>query len=112
MFQKMAKVIQAHNKAVSDSDVVFRELKKPSVMEVVDGNSIASAKRSVVTAVKSCKEWVQLFEMYMQFETDGESNPLSEAKIIGELNDSGRSLEHLFQACENATALTKLALHG
>ena len=106
----MAKVIKAHNKAVSDSDVLYRQLKNTSVMEVVDGNKIASAKQSIVAAVKSCKEWVQLFEMYMQFETDGESNTLSEAKIIGELNDSGRSLEHLLQACENATVLTRLAL--
>ena len=110
MLDKMQFVIQAHTKAVQQAtDVVFAELKKPSVMEVVDGNSIASAKRSIVAAVKSCKEWVQVFEMYMQFETDNEHNPLSEAKIIGDMNESGRALEVLFEACENAKTLTQLA---
>ena len=74
-----------------------------------DSSSIAAAKRNIVTAVKSSKEWVQLFEMYMQFETDEESNPLSETKIIGDMNESGRSLEVLFEACENAKVLTRLA---
>ena len=55
------------------------------------------------------KEWVQVFEMYMQFETDEASNPLSEAKIIGDMNESGRALEVLFEACENAKVLTRLA---
>ena len=110
MFEKMAKVIQAHNKGVSDSDVVFRELKKPSVMEVVDGNSIASAKRNIVTAVKSLKEWMQLFGMYMQFDID--EYAISDATIKADINESKRSLELLFQACENAKVLTRLALEA
>ena len=111
MLDKMQIVIQAHTKAVQQAtDVVFAELKKPELMEVVDGNKIASAKQSIVAAVKSCKEWVQLFELYVRFETDGESNTLSEAKIIGDMNESARSLEVLFQTCENATVLTRLAL--
>ena len=105
----MTKVIKAHKKAVTDSDVLYGQLVKASVMEGGDGNSIASAKRNIVTAVKSSKEWVQVFEMYMQFETDDDSNPLSEAKIIGDLNESGRSLGVLFEACENAKVLTRLA---
>ena len=52
---------------------------------------------------------VQVFEMYNQFETDEASNPLSEAKIIGDMNESGRALEVLFAACENAKVLTRLA---
>ena len=63
-------------------------------------------------AVKSSKEWVQVFEMYMQFETDEDSNPVSEAKTIGDMNESGRSLEVLFEACENAKVLTRLALEA
>ena len=78
-------------------------------MEGGDSLSIAGAKRNIVTAAKSSKEWVQVFEMYMQFETDEDSNPLSEAKIIGDMNESGRSLEVLFEACENAKVLTRLA---
>ena len=110
MLDKMQIVIQAHTKAVQQAtDVVFAELKKPSVMEVVDGNKIASAKQSIVAAVKSCKEWVQLFEMYVNFESDGESNTLSSDKIIDELNASGKSLELLFQACERGQVLTRLA---
>ena len=45
----------------------------------------------------------------MQFETDEAFNPLSEAKIIDDMNESGRSLEVLFEACENAKVLTRLA---
>ena len=74
-----------------------------------DSQSVTAAKRAIVTAVKSSKEWVQVFEMYMQFETDEASNPLSEAKIIGDMNESGRAVEVLFEACENAKNLTKLA---
>ena len=74
-----------------------------------DSQSVTGAKRAIVTAVKSSKDWVQVFEMYMQFETDEASNPLSEAKIIGDMNESGRALEVLFEACENAKNLTKLA---
>jgi len=32
------------------------------------------------------------------------------SKIIGDMNESGRSLEVLFEACENAKVLTRLAL--
>ena len=52
---------------------------------------------------------MQVFEVYMQFETDEESNPRSEAKTIGDMNESGRTLEVLFEACENAKVLTRLA---
>jgi len=102
-------VIKAHKKAASDSDVLYNQLTKAASMEGGDSFSIAGAKRNIVTAVKSSKEWVQVFEMYMQFETDEESNPLSEAKIIGDMNESGRALEVLFEACENAKTLTRLA---
>ena len=102
-------MIKAHKKAVSDSDVLYNQLTKAASMEGGDSLSITSAKRNIVTAVKSSKEWVQVFEMYMQFETDEDSNPLSEAKIIGDMNESGRSLEVLFEACENAKVLTRLA---
>ena len=109
MKEKLAKVIKAHKKAVTDSDVLYGQLTKVANMKGGDSPSIASAKRNIVTAVKSSKEWVQVFEMYMQFETDEASNPLSEAKIIGDMNESGRALEVLFEACENAKTLTKLA---
>ena len=109
MKEKIAKVIKAHKKAVTDSDVLYGQLTKAANMEGGDSLSIAGAKRNIVTAVKSSKEWVQVFEMYMQFETDEASNPLSEAKIIGDMNDSGRALEALFEACENAKVLTRLA---
>ena len=78
-------------------------------MEGGDSQSVAGAKRAIVTAVKGSKQWVQVFEMYNQFETDEDSNPLSEAKIIGDMNESGRSLEVLFEACGNAKVLTRLA---
>ena len=74
-----------------------------------DSQSVIGAKRAIVTAVKSSKEWVQVFEMYMQFETVEASHPLTEAKIIGDMNESGRALEVLIEACENAKNLTKLA---
>ena len=109
MKDKLAKVIKAHKKAATDSDVLYGQLTKASGGEGGSSLSIASAKRNIVAAVKSSKEWVQVFEMYMQFETDDDSNPLSEAKIIGDLNESGRSLEVLFEACENAKVLTRLA---
>ena len=105
----MTKVIKAHKKAVSDSDVLYGQLTKAASMEGGDSQSVAGAKRSIVTAVKSSKGWVQLFELYNQFETDEESNSLSEAKIIDDLNESGRTLELLFEACENAKVLTRLA---
>ena len=100
--------MKAHKKAVSDSDVLYGQLTRAASSEGGDPMAIASAKRNIVTAVKSLKEWVQVFEMYMQFETDDDSNPLSEAKIIGDMNESGRSLEALFAACENAKVLTRL----
>ena len=102
-------MIKAHKKAVSDSDVLYNQLTKAASMEGGDNSSIAGAKRAIVVAVKSSKEWVQVFEMYRQFETDAASNPLSETKIIGDMNESGRSLEVLFEACENAKVLTRLA---
>ena len=108
MKEKLIKVIKAHKKAVTDSDVLYGQLTKAASTDGGDSLSVASAKRSIVTAVKSSKEWVQVFEMYMQFETD-DSNPLSEAKIIGDMNESGRSLEVLFEACGNAKVLTRLA---
>ena len=52
---------------------------------------------------------MQVIEMYSQFQTDEASNPLSDAKIIGDMNESGRALEVLFEACENAKVLTRLA---
>ena len=107
--EKLTKVIKAHKKAVRDSDVLYGQLTKAANMEGGDSLSIAGAKRAIVTAVKSSKEWVQVFEMYSQFETDEASNPLSEAKIIGDMNESGRALEVLFEACENAKVLTRLA---
>ena len=107
--EKLAKVIKAHKKAVTDSDALYGQLTKAASKEGGDSHSIAGAKRNIVTAVKSLKEWVQVFEMYMQFETDEESNPLSVNKIIGDMNESGRSLEVLFEACENAKVLTRLA---
>ena len=109
MKEKIAKVIKAHKKAVSDSDVLYAQLTKAAGMEGGDSVSIANAEKNIVTAVKSSKEWVSLFEMYLQFETDDHSNALSEDKIIGDMNESGRSLEVLFEACENAKVLTRLA---
>ena len=106
---KLEKVMKAHKKAVSDSDVLYGQLTRAASSEGGDPIAIASAKQNIVKAVKSSKEWVQVFEMYMQFETDDDSNPLSEAKIIGDLNESGRILEVLFEACENAKVLTRLA---
>ena len=108
MKDKLAKVIKAHKKAATDSDVIYGQLTKATSMEGGDSLSIASAK-NLITAVQSSKEWVQVFEMYMQFETDDDSNPLSEAKIVEDMNESGRSLEVLFEACENAKVLTRLA---
>ena len=108
MKEKLAKVIKAHKKAVSDSDLLYGQLTKAS-SKGGDSQSLIAAKRNIVIAVKSSKDWVQVFEMYMQFETDEASNPLSEAKIIGDMNESGRALEVLFEACENAKNLTKLA---
>ena len=107
--EKLAKLVPPHKKAVKDSDVLYGQLTKAASMEGGDSLSIASAKRNIVTAAKSSKEWVQVFEMYMQFETDEDSNSLSEAKTIGDMNESGRSLEVLFEACENAKVLTRLA---
>ena len=83
--EKLAKVIKAHKKAVSDSDVLYNQLTKAANMEGGDNSSIAGAKRAIVVAVKSSKNWVQVFEMYNQFETDEDSNPLSEAKIIDDI---------------------------
>ena len=108
MKEKLMKVIKAHKKAVEDSDLLYAQLTKAS-SKGGDSQSVAGAKRSIVTAVKSSKDWVQLFELYNQFETDEESNSLSEAKIIDDLNESGRTLELLFEACENAKVLTRLA---
>ena len=108
MKEKLAKVIKAHKKAVADSDLLYGQLTKAS-SKGGDSQSVTGAKRAIVTAVKSSKDWVQVFEMYMQFETDEEHNPLSEAKIIGDMNESGRALEVLFEACENAKVLTRLA---
>ena len=105
----MANVAKAHKKSVADSDVLYRQLTKAANMGGGDSLSIAGAKRNIVTAVKSSKEWVQVFEMYMQFEADDDANPLSESRIIGDMNESGRSLEVLFEACENAKVLTRLA---
>ena len=107
--EKLSKVIKAHKKAVSDSDVLYNQLTKAANMEGGDNSSIAGAKRAIVVAVKSSKNWVQVFEMYNQFETDEDSNPLSEAKIIDDMNESGRTLEMLFEACESAKVLTRLA---
>ena len=89
--------------------LLYGQLTKAANMEGGDSLSIAGAKRNIVIAVTSSKEWVQLFEMYMQFETDEQSNRLSEKKIIGDMNESGNSLELLFEACENAKVLTRLA---
>ena len=72
-------MIKAHKKAASDSDVLYNQLTKAASMEGGDNSSIAGAKRAIVVAVKSSKEWVQVFEMYMQFKTDEDSNQLSEA---------------------------------
>ena len=102
---KLSKGIKAHKKAVADSDVLYGQLTKAASMEGGDRLSITSAKRNIVTAVKSSKEWVRVFEMYMQFETDEASNPLSEAQIIGDMNESGRAL---VEACDNAKVLTRL----
>ena len=107
--EKLAKVVQAHKKVLTDSDVLYGQLVQAAEKGGGDGYSIAGAKRNIVSAVKSSKEWVQLFEMYMQFETDENLSSLSESKIIGEMNESGRSLETLFEACENAKGLTRLA---
>ena len=89
--------------------LLYGQLTKAANMEGGDSLSIAGAKRNIVIAMKSSKEWVQVFEMYMQFETDDDSNPLSESQTIGDMNESGRSLEVLFEACENAKVLTRLA---
>ena len=105
----MSKVIKAHKKAVTDSDVLYGQLTKAANKEGGDNMAIPFAKIKIYIAVKSSKEWVQVFEMYMQFETDDDSNPLSEDKIIGDMNESGRSLEHLLEACENAKVLIRLA---
>ena len=107
MKEKLGKVIKAHKKAVADSDLLYGQMTKVS-SKGGDSQSVVGAKRAIVTAVKSSKEWVQVFEMYMQFETDEASNPLSEANIIGDMNDSGRALEVLFEACNNAKVLTRL----
>ena len=107
---KLAKVIKAHKKAVTDSDVLYGQLTKAASMEGGDGISIASAKRNIVTAVKSLKEWMQLFGMYMQFKTD--EYALSEATIKADIDESKGSLELLFQACEDAKVLTCLALEA
>ena len=109
MKEKIRNVIKAHKKAVSDSDVLYSQLTKASSSKDGNSESINGAKRAIVKAVKSSREWVQVFEMYMQFETDEASNPLSEAQIIGDMNESGRALEVLFEACQNAKTLTKLA---
>ena len=106
----MAKVIKAHKKAVTDSDVLYGQLVKAADMEAGDGNSIASAKRNIVTAMECSEEWMQLFGMYMQFKTD--EYAISEATIKADINESKRSLELLFQACENAKVLTRLALEA
>ena len=106
----MAKVIKAHKKAVTDSKGLYGQLVKAADMKAADGNSIASAKRNIVTAVKSLKEWMQLFGMYMQFNID--EYAISEATIKADINESKRSLELLFQACENAKVLTRLALEA
>ena len=102
-------MIKAHKKAVSDADVLYNQLTKAASMEGGDNSSIAGAKRAIVVACKSSKDWVQVFEMYTQFETDEAMNPLSEAKIIDDMNESGRTLEMLFEACESAKVLTRLA---
>ena len=106
---KLQLVIKAHEKAVKAANDVYVQLVKAAERNVVDGNSIATAKRNIVTAVNSSKKYMQLFDMYKKFEVDDESNALSEGKIIDELNESGRSLEFLFQACDNANALLRLA---
>ena len=93
MKEKLAKVIKAHKKAVADSDVLYGQLTKASTSKGGDSQSVAGAKRAIVTAVKGSKQWVQVFEMYNQFEIDESLNPLSEAKIIGDMNESGRALE-------------------
>ena len=108
MKEKLRKVIKAHKKAVADSDVLYGQLTKAS-SKGGDSQSVTGAKRAIVTAVKGSKQWVQVFEMYNEFETDEESNPLSEAKIIDDMNESGRTLELLFEACESAKVLTRLA---
>ena len=100
--------IRDSKKAVADSDVLYGQLTKAS-SKGGDSQSLTGAKRAIVIAAKSSKDWVQVFEMYMQFETDEASNPLSEANIIGDMNESGRALEVLFEACENAKVLTRLA---
>ena len=109
MKEKLRKVIKAHKKAVSDSDVLYGQLTKASSSKDGNSESINGAKRAIVKAVKSSREWVQVFEMYMQFETDNEHNPLSENKIIGDMNESGRALEILCEACKTARTLTQLA---
>ena len=108
MKEKLMKVIKAHKKAVSDSDVLYGQLTK-AASKGGDSQSVTGAKRAIVTAVKSSKDWVQVFEMYMQFETDNEHNPLSENKIIGDMNESGRALEILCEACKDARTLTQFA---
>ena len=80
--EQLRKVTKAHKKAIAESDVLYGQLTKVASMEGGDSISIAGAKRNIVTAVKSSKEWVQLFEMYMQFETDEESNQPSEKKSL------------------------------
>ena len=54
---QLTKVIKAHKKAVTDSDVLYGQLTKAANMEGGDSLPIAGAKRSIVTAVKSSKEW-------------------------------------------------------
>ena len=109
MKQRLGRVIKAHQKTCKDSDVLYGELTKAAAMESGDIFSIARAKRLIVAAAKSSKEWVQVFEMYMQFDFKiiAGRNPLSEAQIIADMNDSARSLEVLLEACENAKVLTR-----
>ena len=52
MKEKLRKVIKAHKKAVSDSDVLYGQLTKAS-SKGGDRQSVTGAKRALVTAVKS-----------------------------------------------------------
>ena len=108
--EKLSKVIKAHRNAGMDAKRLYGQLVKAADIEAGDGNSIASAKRNIVTAVKSLKEWMQLFGMYMQFKTDDYA--ISEATIKADIDESKGSLELLFQACEDAKVLTCLALEA
>ena len=51
--EKLSKVIKAHKKAATDSDVLYGQLTRAASMEGGDNVSIASAKRNIVTAAKS-----------------------------------------------------------